>query len=137
MEHIVFTDKHKDELTNIALGMQTMVIRSTQSRRIPHSRVFKGEVLYFAKKGDNEILYQGEVKEVYNYNKLMGSEVDSILKANQKKLLLDDEELNKHKKKCICIVEFENVKSIDPIKIKPQSTLVDWIILDDIAILKD
>lgn len=137
MEHVVFTDKKKDELTNIALGMQTMVIRCAQSRRIPHSRVFKGETLYFTQKDSNEICYIAEVKEVYNYNRLLNSEIDSILKNNQKKLQIDDKELEKLKKKCICLIEFENVKSISAIKIKPQASLVDWIILENIDVIKD
>lgn len=132
MKHVVFTDKNKDELTNIALGMQTMVIRATQSRRIPHSRVFKGETLYFTKKGSNKVNYTAEVKEVYNYNKLLNSEIDNIINKNKNKLMIEDKELEKYKKKCICLIEFENVKSIDTININPQASLVDWIILNDI-----
>lgn len=132
MEHIVYTDKHKDELENIVSGKQTMIIRSNQSRRVPHSRVFKGETLYFTKKGSNEIKYTAEVKEVYNYNKVLNSQIDDIILKNKEQLMLEDNELDKYKKKCICIIEFENVKAVDKINIYPQASLVDWIILNDI-----
>ncbi len=132
MEHVVFCDKKNGELENIINGKQTMIIRATQSRRIPHSRVFKGENLYFLNKNSNEIKYKAEVKEVFNYNKLFDREIRDILNKNYLKLCLSEKNLEKYHKKCICLVEFFNLEEIVPIKIKPQAPLVDWIILQNI-----
>ena len=109
MEHVVYCDIKNNELDKIINKEKTMLIRANQSRRIPHSRVFKGEKLYFTNKNSNVINYEAEVKEVYNYNKLFNHEIDKII---------------------------ENLKKCDEIKINPQASLVDWIILNDIEDIK-
>ena len=136
MEHVVYCDSKNNEVDKIINKEKTMLIRANQSRRIPHSRVFKGEKLYFTNKNSNVINYEAEVKEVYNYNKLFNHEIDKIINNYNEKLCLDDKEKEKNHKKCLCLVEFENLKKCDEIKINPQASLVDWIILNDIEDIK-
>ena len=109
-----------------------MIIRATQTRRIPHSRVFKGEKLYFTVKDSNVIEYIAEVKEVYNYSQLFKQETNKILMKFKDLLNIPFDSLEKYQKKCLCLIEFENFKSCDKIQIRPQASLVDWIILNDI-----
>ena len=51
MVHLVYCDnagkKGEKELDKILAGTKTMVVRGAAGRKIPHSRVFAGERLYF------------------------------------------------------------------------------------------
>lgn len=132
MEHVVYCDRKEKELDKIINSKQSMIIRATQTRRIPHSRVFKGEKLYFTVKDSNVIEYIAEVKEVYNYSQLFKQETNKILMKFKDLLNIPFDSLEKYQKKCLCLIEFENFKSCDQIQIRPQASLVDWIILNDI-----
>lgn len=50
MVHLVYCDDKTKELSKILEGNKTMIIRGAVGRKIPHSRVFKGEELYFMEK---------------------------------------------------------------------------------------
>lgn len=54
MVHLVYCDntgkKGEKVLDKILSGTKTMIIRGAAGRKIPHSRVFKGEELYFMEK---------------------------------------------------------------------------------------
>lgn len=47
-----------------------MVVRGAAGRKIPHSRVFEGETLYFMEKGTAKISAKATAKSVQNYVKL-------------------------------------------------------------------
>ena len=51
MVHLVYCDNKEKVLEKIKDGTKTMIVRGAAGRKIPHSRVFQGEVLYFMKKG--------------------------------------------------------------------------------------
>lgn len=60
MVHLVYCDnagkKGDKTLDKILSGQKTMVIRSAAGRKIPHSRVFPGETLYFMEKGSLQVV---------------------------------------------------------------------------------
>lgn len=137
MEHVVFCDKKEKALDKIINHERTMILRAAESRKIPHSRVFKGDKLYLTNKNSTTINYVAEVKDVYNYTKLPHNEVKRELMKFYKELNLSIKEHEKALKKCLCLIEIENVKKINSIKIKKQAPLIDWIILDDISVILD
>ena len=51
MIHLVYLDNKENVLEKIMSGKKTMIIRGAAGRKIPHSRVFNDEVLYFMEKG--------------------------------------------------------------------------------------
>ena len=59
MVHLVYCDnagkKGEKVLDKILAGKKTMIVRGAAGRKIPHSRVFAGEHLYFLEKGSSEI----------------------------------------------------------------------------------
>ena len=55
MVHLVYCDDKEQVLEKIIEGTKTMVVRGATGRKIPHSRVFAGETLYFMKKGTRSI----------------------------------------------------------------------------------
>ena len=140
MVHLVYCDnagkKGVRVMDKIIAGTKTMVVRGAAGRKIPHSRVFEGERLYFIEKGSASITATAIVKSVQNYVKLSEEEITRILSENSGKLNLSDKQMVRWHKKCLCLVEFENVEEIAPIAFEHQSNMDDWLILkriEDVA----
>lgn len=136
MVHLVYCDnagkKGSKVLDKILAGTKTMVVRGAAGRKIPHSRVFEGERLYFIEKGSAEITATAIVKEVQNYVKLDDEGITKILADHQRKLNLSDKQKARWHKKCLCLVEFENVEEISPLAFEHQGNMDDWLILEKI-----
>lgn len=109
-----------------------MVVRGAAGRKIPHSRVFEGERLYFMEKGSTKVTAAAAVKEVQNFVKLSDEEITKTLADNQSKLNLSDKQKVRWHKKCLCLVEFENVTEISPLDFEHQGNMDDWLILEKI-----
>ena len=136
MVHLVYCDnagkKGEKELDKIFAGAKTMVVRGAAGRKIPHSRVFAGERLYFMEKGSALITATATVKEVQNFVKLSDEEITKVLADNQEKLNLSDKQITRWHKKCLCLVEFESVEEIAPLAFDHQGNMDDWLIIDKI-----
>ena len=132
MVHLVYCDDKEKVLEKILDGSKTMIIRSAAGRKIPHSRVFPNEDLYFMKKGSQRISAIAKVKNVENYVKLSDDEIEKILSDNQGKLNLSAKQKERWRKKCICLVEFEGVREIEALEFEHQSNMDDWLILEKI-----
>ncbi|HBF4283427.1 hypothetical protein [Clostridioides difficile] len=136
MVHLVYCDnsgkKGEKVLDKILAGTKTMVIRGAAGRKIPHSRVFEDELLYFMEKGTAKISAKATVKKVENYVKLTEDEISKILNENQPKLNLSEKQKVRWNKKCLCLVEFENVEEITPLDFDHQGNMDDWLIVEKI-----
>lgn len=136
MVHLVYCDnagkKGEKVLDKILAGKKTMIVRGAAGRKIPHSRVFAGERLYFMEKGSAEVTATAIVKEVLNFVKLSDDEITKTLADHQGKLNLSDKQKVRWHKKCLCLVEFENVKEITPLAFEHQGNMDDWLILEKI-----
>ena len=136
MVHLVYCDnagkKGEKVLDKILAGTKTMVIRGASGRKIPHSRVFEDERLYFMEKGSALITTTAIVKNVQNFVKLTDEEITKVLEENQSKLNLSEKQKVRWHKKCLCLVEFENVTQIEPLNFEHQGNMDDWLIIDKI-----
>jgi hypothetical protein len=132
MVHLVYCDDKEKVLEKIQKGLKAMIIRGAAGRKIPHSRVFIGETLYFMKKGTAQISAMATVKNVQNYIKLSEDEIEKVLSDNQDKLNLSEKQKERWHKKCLCLVEFENLKEIEPLAFDHQGNMDDWLIMDKI-----
>lgn len=136
MVHLVYCDnagkKGEKVLDKILAGTKTMVVRGAAGRKIPHSRVFEGDQLYFMEKGSASITAAAVVRSVQNYVKLSDEEITKILADNQDKLNLSDKQKERWHKKCLCLVEFENAKEITPLAFDHQGNMDDWLIIEKI-----
>ncbi len=137
MVHLVYCDntgkKGEREIDLILSGKKTMVIRGAAGRKIPHSRVFDGEALYFMEKGSMEISARAIVKAVQNFVKLTDDEIRDTVEKNQDKLVLTAKQQERWHKKCLCLVEFDGVEKITPpLAFEKQSNMDDWLIIDKI-----
>ncbi len=137
MVHLVYCDNTgvagKRVLDKINNGTKTMIVRGAAGRKIPHSRVFEGEALYFMEKGTAKISAKAIVKSVENYVKLTEVEITKVLTDNQDKLNLTDEQITRWHKKCLCLVEFKDVIAIEPaLDFEHQGNMDDWLIIERI-----
>lgn len=132
MAHLVYCDDKSKELNKIIDGTKSMIIRGAASRKIPHSRVFKDEILYFMEKGTKKITAKAVVKEVQNFVKLSDEEITKTIETNNDKLQLTDKQKERWHKKCLCLIEFTNVEKIKPFDFDHQNNMDDWLIINKI-----
>lgn len=132
MVHLVYCDDKSKELDKILDGSKIMVIRGAAGRKIPHSRVFAGEELYFMEKGSKKITAKAKVKDVQNFVKLADEEITKIVNDNNNKLRLTDKQKERWHKKCLCLVEFDHVEEIKPLDFDHQGNMDDWLIIERI-----
>lgn len=136
MVHLIYCDnigkQGEKVIDKIVAGTKTMVVRGAAGRKLPHSRVFIGETLYFMEKGTAKITVKAIVKDVKNYIKLPEEEITTILQENQSKLNLSDKQKVRWHKKCLCLVEFDNVQQITPLDFDHQGNMDDWLIVEKI-----
>lgn len=132
MVHLVYCDDKEKVLEKILSGTKSMVVRGAAGRKIPHSRVFEGESLYFMKKGTGKISATATVISVQNYQKLTDEKITETLENNQDKINLSDMQMTRWHKKCLCLIEFNDVKEITPLDFDHQSNMDDWHIIEKI-----
>lgn len=137
MVHLVYCDNTGKSgervLDKIMNSQKTMIVRGAAGRKIPHSRVFEGEVLYFMEKGTSQISAKATVKSVLNFVKLSDEQITKTLEDNQEKLTLTPKQQERWHKKCLCLVEFCDVKAIvPPLAFDHQGNMDDWLIIEKI-----
>lgn len=137
MVHLIYCDnagkKGERVLDKILSGEKTMVVRGAAGRKIPHSRVFDGETVYFMEKGTSSIAATATVTSVQNFVKLSDEEIVRVLDENQAKLCLSEKQKERWHKKCLCLVEFGDVHTLPlPLPFDHQDNMDDWLILSKI-----
>lgn len=132
MVHLVYCDNKEKVLEKILDGSKTMIVRGAAGRKIPHSRIFDDEILYFMKKGSKKISAKARVKNVQNFLKLTDQEIKETLEKNQDKLILSEKQKERWHKKCLCLIEFDNLEEITPLDFDHQGNMDDWLIIEKI-----
>lgn len=136
MVHLVYCDNvgkaGERVLDKILKGTKTMVVRGAAGRKFPHSRVFENETLYFMEKGTAQITAKANVKHVENYVKLTDDEITKVLEENQNKLNLSEAQRKRWHKKCLCLVEFDQIEEIEALDFDHQGNMDDWLIIEKI-----
>jgi len=84
-------------------------------------------------KGTALISAYATVKYVQNFVKLTKDEMIRTLNDNQDKLNLTQKQKERWLKKCLCLVEFNDIHKIDPpLAFDHQGNMDDWLIIDKI-----
>ena len=130
MVHIVYCDDKEKVLEKILDGTKTMVARGAAGRKIPHSRVFEGETLYFMKKGTAKISAKATVESVQNLVKLSDDKIISALEESR--LALSAKQKDRWHKKCLCLIGVKDVMPIEPLDFEHQGNMDDWLIIEKI-----
>lgn len=137
MIHIVICDNKTKELEKIINKERTMLIRGSASRKIPHSRIFINDELYFVEKGKNISYYHAIVTNTEFYSRLTTEEIENIFNKYKDSLNLSEPEEKKWKKKCITTIEFNNLENIEGLNIPNYTALEDWIMINDLTELEN
>ena len=130
MVHIVYCDDKEKVLEKILEGTKTMAVRGAAGRKIPHSRVFEGETLFFMKKGTARISAKATVESVQNLVALSDDEISAALE--EPRLALTAKQKDRWHKKCLCLVGFKDAVSIEPLAFEKQGNMDDWLIIGKI-----
>ena len=130
MVHVVYCDDKEKVLEKILEGTKTMVVRGAAGRKIPHSRVFEGETLFFMKKGTAMISAKATVESVQNLVSLSDDETAAALE--EPRLALSAKQKERWHKKCLCLVGFKDAVSIEPLAFDKQGNMDDWLMVGKI-----
>lgn len=83
-------------------------------------------------KGTKKITAKAVVTNVENFVKLSEEEIIKTIEDNNNKLLLNEQQKQRWHKKCLCLVEFNNVETISALDFDHQGNMDDWIIVEKI-----
>lgn len=140
MDHIVYLDSKAKELKNILEGSKTMIIRGATGRKLPHGRVFEGDVLYLIENNaDGLIKAKVTVKSVFNSEKMTEEESKALVNENQPKLMLTDAQMKRWAgKRYLVLIEIKDVEIIEPFAIDKSNygNMDDWLPVEDINLVK-
>jgi len=72
------------------------------------------------------------VRNAFNYVQLGDEEITQTMESFNDKLLLNEKQKQRWHKKSLCIVEFSDVKNIEPLDFDHQGNMDDWLIIEKI-----
>lgn len=136
MDHIVYPYCHDSELKNLVSGKHPMIIRGSDSIRLPYGAVKKGDTLYFVDlREELEIRSCGTVSCVICPDKLTKEESVEMVINYQDELQLPDNEFYKIAGlRFLTLIEVENYRQIVPFSVEARNiaSTDHWITLEDI-----
>ena len=140
MDHIVYLDTQAKELENLLSGRKTMIIRGATGRKLPHGRVFAGDVLYFVNNNAEGVVHaKGVVTSAFHSEKLSEDESNNLVQQNQSKLNLTSKQFTRWAgKRYLVLVEVSGVESVDPFEIDKSNfgNMDDWLFVETIAAVR-
>lgn len=131
MVHLVYCDDKSKELLKILDGTKTMVIRGQPEEKYHIVELLKWDSIFYAKR-DKKISEKAVVIDVQNYVKLSDEEITKTIEENNGKLKLTYKQKERWHQKCLCLIEFNSVESIEPLDFEHQSNMDDWLIIERI-----
>jgi hypothetical protein len=136
MDHIVYLDARAREMENLVRGNKSMIIRGAALPKLPHGRVFEGDVLYFINNnGEHEVKARGIVSFVLNSEMLSVEESFETIIRNQDRLQLPDEQFEKLAgKSYLVLIALNEVEEVKPFMINKNgyTNYDDWIPVEKI-----
>jgi hypothetical protein len=116
MTHIVALDEETNEIDSFIKGTRTMLIRGSDTIRIPYGFVSEGDILYFTDSHNcNEIKARAIVSSVFNSYPLSVEESYEMIIRNQDRLLLPDKLFYKWAgKRYLVLIGITNCESVHP-----------------------
>lgn len=136
MDHVVYLDAKADEMKNLLEGRKSMIVRGATGRKLPYGRVNEGDFLYFINNnGEGKIKARGVVSDVVNSEKMVEKESMDLLKSNQVRLHLSDEQFARWGgKRYLVLVGVKEVEEVKPFEIDKSDygNMDDWIVVEEI-----
>ena len=113
----------------MAMAFETLALNSG---KIGELNITPDLFSQFMKKGSKKISAKARVKNVQNFLKLTDQEIKETLEKNQDKLMLSEKQKERWHKKCLCLIEFDNLEEITPLDFDHQGNMDDWLIIEKI-----
>ena len=136
MDHVVYVDAKARELEKLLAGEKTMIVRGATGRKLPYGRVRPGDRLFFIENnGDSIVRASAIVSEVFNSEKLTGTQSVDLLKKNQPKLNLTSEQIKRWSgKRYLVLVDVRDIRSMKPFAIDRHEygNMDDWLLVKTI-----
>jgi hypothetical protein len=136
MDHVVYVDARENELDKLLDGRKKMIIRGATGRKLPYGRVNKDDVLYFINNdGSGLIKAKGVVESVYNSDKMSKDESIKLVKMNQDKLKLSENQFKRWGgKRYIVLIEVRDIELVTPFEIDRSNfgNMDDWLFIQNI-----
>jgi hypothetical protein len=136
MDHVVYVDTKARELEKLLAGEKTMIVRGATGRKLPYGRVQPNDCLFFIQnKGDGMVRASAAVREVLNSEKLTAEGSAELLRANQAKLQLTPEQVERWSgKRYLVLIEVANPQPLEPFAIDRSAygNMDDWLSVEKI-----
>ncbi|NNJ32855.1 hypothetical protein [Lacrimispora defluvii] len=136
MDHVVYLDAKEKELEKLLSGEKSMIIRGAAGRKLPHGRVYAGDVLWFIENsGDGLVRACATVKGVFNSEKLTEQESQKLIAEHQKNLCLTPNQMKRWGgKRYLVLMEIEKLYEVAPFSIdrSEYGNMDDWLPVGDI-----
>lgn len=140
MDHIVYLDARAGEAEKLLSGEKTMIIRGAAGRKMPYGRVFENDTLYFVNNNaDGLIRWAGEVKSVFNSEKMDPESSVKLINEKMEMLRLSSQQLKRWSgKRYLVLIEVQNIRKVEPFGFdrKDFSNMDDWLPVGDIEKVK-
>jgi hypothetical protein len=139
-EHLVYLDNKAQELEKLLSGQKTMLIRGAAAKKSPlGGRAKEDDIIYFVVKGsDMMVTHRGVITNVIEKYKMTPEESENFIKEYDSELVLSEDQKKRwYGKKCIGLYEIKHIEEIEPFKYKREKNMDDWIITEDINIIKE
>jgi hypothetical protein len=131
MDHVVYLDAKAKELENLVNGNKSMIVRGAAGRKIPHGRVYEGDILYFINNnGEGEVKAKGVVSRVISSGKLSVEESFETIIRHQDKLQLPDKQFEKLAgKRYLVLIGLDDIREVEPFLIDRSNftNMDDWL----------
>lgn len=140
MDHVVYVDAKANEYEKLSSGDKTMIIRGATGRKLPHGRVFKGDVLYLIN-NNGEGLVKGKVivEDVFNSEMMSSLESADLVKKHQTALNLSEKQYKKWAgKRYLVLITVKDFTEIEFFAIDKSNygNMDDWLPVKDIKTVK-
>jgi len=136
MDHVVYLDSKSQELTLLASGKKSMILRGAMGRKLPYGKVFPSDVLFFIEnKGDGLVKAKAIVDQVLNSEKLTREESETLVDRHQSQLQLGDNLKSRFRgKRFLVLISLSEFKMIEPFRIdrSAYSNMDDWLPVGEI-----
>lgn len=140
MDHVVYLEAKENELDKLKSGLKSMIIRGATGRKLPHGRVFPGEVLWFVENsGDGLVRCCARVKKVFSSEKLTEEESQKLISDHQSMLCLTPNQVKRWGyKRYLVLIEVEDLQEIPPFAVDRSGygNMDDWLPTQNIELIK-
>lgn len=140
MDHVVYLEAKANEFEKLKDSSKSMIIRGATGRKLPYGRVNNGDVLYFINNNaEGLIKAKAVVESVVNSEKLSVEESITLVKNNQDKLNLSDNQLKKWAgKRYLVLISIKDFKEIPTFAIDKSNygNMDDWLPVENIEEVK-